>query len=265
MLLHAQRLSVRVLNLATIIPLDEAAILSAAQETGAQVTVEEAPVRDNLGGAEAELTSAHHPVPVERVGFPGFVPTGSIDLLFASFGLTATGITIDQGTTNTKALPVDETGHLLARASDPHDTFFPRPGWAKQSADALWASVRQAIAVIVAQAGSDAIAFRIADAFEAMQPDIGHPLVELLADGGAAANDHLMHVRADLPGRPVVWPDQHDVGALGVAAMALAALDIKAGMSARSAQRFAQRFAPTLPPDICKSQRVAWAQKVATA
>lgn len=90
-LLAGEGIAARVLNMATINPLDEAAVLSAA-ETGAIVTVEEASVRGGLGGAVAELTSANHPVPIERMGFPGFVPTGSVDWLFDHYDLTAQGI-----------------------------------------------------------------------------------------------------------------------------------------------------------------------------
>jgi transketolase len=90
--LKAEGISARVLNMATINPLDEAAVLAAAAETGAIVTVEEASVRGGLGGAVAELTASNHPIPVERVGFPGFVPTGSVDWLFKEFGLSADGI-----------------------------------------------------------------------------------------------------------------------------------------------------------------------------
>lgn len=90
--LAAEGVSARVLNMATINPLDEAEILTAAEETGALVTVEEASVRGGLGGAVAELTSANLPVPLERVGFPGFVPTGSVDWLFNEYGLSADGI-----------------------------------------------------------------------------------------------------------------------------------------------------------------------------
>jgi transketolase len=90
--LKATGVSARVLNMATINPLDETAVLAAASETGAIVTVEEASVRGGLGGAVAELTAANMPVPVERVGFPGFVPTGSVDWLFQEFGLSADGI-----------------------------------------------------------------------------------------------------------------------------------------------------------------------------
>ena len=89
--LATEGIHARVLNMATINPLDEAAVTAAA-DTGAIVTVEEASVRGGLGGAVAEFTAAHQPVPVEMVGFPGFVPTGSVDWLFDHFGLTPHGI-----------------------------------------------------------------------------------------------------------------------------------------------------------------------------
>lgn len=63
----------------------------------------------------------------------------------------------DQGTTNTKAVLVDQTGRILARASCPLRTHSPRPGWAEQSAGEIWTSVQAAIAGIVAQAGDRAI------------------------------------------------------------------------------------------------------------
>lgn len=89
--LKAEGIAARVLNFSTINPLDEDA-LHAATATGAIVTVEEASVRGGLGGAVAEFTAAHKPVPVERVGFPGFLPTGSVDWLFREYGLTPEGI-----------------------------------------------------------------------------------------------------------------------------------------------------------------------------
>ncbi len=90
--LESEGIFARVLNMATISPLDEAAISLAANETGAIVTIEEANIHGGLGGAVAEHTSATTPVPVERMGFPGFVPTGSVEWLFDHFGLTPAGI-----------------------------------------------------------------------------------------------------------------------------------------------------------------------------
>ncbi|MBI2884973.1 MAG: transketolase family protein [Candidatus Omnitrophica bacterium] len=58
----------RVLNLHTIKPIDQAAILSAARETGAIVTAEEHTILGGLGGAVAEVVAQQHPVPMRMVG-----------------------------------------------------------------------------------------------------------------------------------------------------------------------------------------------------
>lgn len=89
--LAADGIAARVLNFSSINPLDETALHGAAA-TGAIVTVEEASIRGGLGGAVAEFSAAHRPVPVERIGFPGFLPTGSVDWLFREYGLTPEGI-----------------------------------------------------------------------------------------------------------------------------------------------------------------------------
>ena len=83
----------RVLNMATVRPLDREAVTQAARETGAIVTVEEHTVYGGLGSAVAEAVVATHPVPVEILGFPGvFAPTGSARFLLDHFGLNAEGI-----------------------------------------------------------------------------------------------------------------------------------------------------------------------------
>lgn len=58
----------RVINCHTIKPLDERAIVKAAKETGAIVTVEEAQVAGGLAGAVCETLALTTPVPVERIG-----------------------------------------------------------------------------------------------------------------------------------------------------------------------------------------------------
>jgi glycerol kinase len=77
-------------------------------------------------------------------------------------------LAIDQGTTNTKALLIDHHGTVLARASVPVTTDYPQPGWAEQSGEAIWASVREAIDGIVAQAGQTIDAIAIANQRETL-------------------------------------------------------------------------------------------------
>ena len=90
--LAAQGIAARVVNMATIAPLDEKAVLAAARDTGAIVTAEEHVVRGGLGGAVAEIVATRHPVPMRILGFDGFQPTGSAEWLMARAGLTADGI-----------------------------------------------------------------------------------------------------------------------------------------------------------------------------
>ncbi|MGE7368912.1 FGGY-family carbohydrate kinase [Neorhizobium sp. NPDC001467] len=58
-------------------------------------------------------------------------------------------IAIDQGTSSTKAALVDATGKIIAKASAPLKSSYPRPGWAEQSAEEIWTSVQAVIADIV--------------------------------------------------------------------------------------------------------------------
>jgi transketolase len=88
-LLAAEGISVRVLDIHTIKPLDEELILKAARETGAIVTSEEASVLGGLGGAVAELVSAKCPVPVVRHGVEDtFGRSGTANAVLEYFGLT---------------------------------------------------------------------------------------------------------------------------------------------------------------------------------
>jgi len=90
-ILAEEGISARVVNMASVNPLDEAAIAAAAA-TGAIVTVEEHSMRGGLGGAVAEIVATTNPVPMRILGFPGFVPTGSAEWLMDHFGLTDSGI-----------------------------------------------------------------------------------------------------------------------------------------------------------------------------
>lgn len=82
----------RVLNMATIAPLDVESIASAAAETSAIVTVEESVSRGGLGGAVAEVVVQSTPVPMRMLGTDTFAPTGSVSHLYEYFALTPAAI-----------------------------------------------------------------------------------------------------------------------------------------------------------------------------
>src|SRR5690242_7789641 len=68
--LKQQGVSVRVINMHTIKPLDKDAILAAAAETRGIVTAEEHHLSGGLGGAVAELLAVEHPTRMRMVGMP---------------------------------------------------------------------------------------------------------------------------------------------------------------------------------------------------
>ncbi|MFL5239579.1 MAG: transketolase family protein [Rhizomicrobium sp.] len=85
-------LQARVLNISSVKPLDDAAIVAAARETGAIITVKEAMIEGGLGAAVAEVVVRNAPVPMRMIGVTGFAPTGSAEFLFDHFGLNSEGI-----------------------------------------------------------------------------------------------------------------------------------------------------------------------------
>ena len=92
-LLAAEGISARVINIATIKPLDKDIIIKAAQETGAIVTAEEHSVIGGLGSAVAEAVCEACPVPVVKLGVNDtFGHSGPAVKLLDEFGLRATNI-----------------------------------------------------------------------------------------------------------------------------------------------------------------------------
>ena len=92
-ILAARGVAARVLNMATVRPLEAEAILMAARQTGAILTCEEHTIFGGLGSAVAEVVVDNHPVPMTRLGVPGvFAPTGSANFLLDHFGMSADAI-----------------------------------------------------------------------------------------------------------------------------------------------------------------------------
>ena len=83
-------ISARVINLATIKPLDEELVLKAAQECGKVITCEEHNIIGGLGEAVCSLLSEKCPTPVRRIGVNDeFGHSGPAGALLKQFGLSA--------------------------------------------------------------------------------------------------------------------------------------------------------------------------------
>ncbi|ASR45820.1 transketolase [Paenibacillus kribbensis] len=88
-LLQQAGVKARVLNMHTIKPLDEEAIIAAARETGGIITVEEHSVFGGLGAAVAEVVVQNQPVPMKVLGIPDEPAiAGKTAEVFEHYGLT---------------------------------------------------------------------------------------------------------------------------------------------------------------------------------
>lgn len=92
-LLKNEGISARVVDMATIKPIDREILIDSAKKTGAIVTAEEHNVLGGLGGAVAEVICETVPVPVLRVGVEDvFGKSGPAVELLHIFGLDAAHI-----------------------------------------------------------------------------------------------------------------------------------------------------------------------------
>ncbi len=91
--LAGQGINARVINMATIKPIDKALVIAAAKETGVIVTVEEHSIIGGLGSAVAETVCEACPVPVVRVGVEDkFGASGPAVQMLKIYGLCAENI-----------------------------------------------------------------------------------------------------------------------------------------------------------------------------
>lgn len=91
--LQAEGLGVRVIEIHTIKPLDEDAVVRAARQTGAVVTIEDHNIIGGLGAAIAEVLGEKCPVRMKRVGIQDrFASSGNPELLYAEHKMSVPDI-----------------------------------------------------------------------------------------------------------------------------------------------------------------------------
>ena len=118
----------------------------------------------------------------------------------------------------------------------------------------------------LARAALEAICYQSRDVLEAMVLDSGIHLETLRADGGAAANDLLMQLQADLLGVPVQRPVITETTALGAAYLAGLAVGFWPDLETIGAQwRAGAEFRPTMPPEGRDALYRGWQRAVERA
>lgn len=91
-ILEREGLSVMVVNVSSLKPIDENLIVECAKAVNRVVTVEDHNINGGLGTSVMEVLSTYYPVKVLRLGMEGFGETGNVDDLFRKYKLNATGI-----------------------------------------------------------------------------------------------------------------------------------------------------------------------------
>jgi len=137
------------------------------------------------------------------------------------------------------------------------------PHWDSFARGAMLGITRGTTAAHIARAALESIAFQVADLLDAMSADCGIALSELRVDGGAAANNTLMQIQADLLGAPVVRPAVTETTALGAAYLAGLAVGVWPSADSLVSQwQLDRRFEPRMPEAASKALRARWAEAV---
>jgi glycerol kinase len=99
-----------------------------------------------------------------------------------------------------------------------------------------------------------------------VQDDSGIPLAELRVDGGAAVNDAMLQLQADLLSVPVVRPKVTETTALGAAYLAGLAVGVWDSEATVSKQwQVDRRFEPAVPEDVAARRRAEWREALERA
>jgi glycerol kinase len=140
------------------------------------------------------------------------------------------------------------------------------PHWDPYARGALLGITRGTTAGHIARAALEGIAFQVADVLTAMEADAGVPLAELRVDGGAAVNDLLMQLQADLIGVPVTRPANPETTALGAAYLAGLAVGVWKDVDDVAGRWRVERvFEPRLDRGQAEERRERWAKAVKKA
>jgi len=138
------------------------------------------------------------------------------------------------------------------------------PHWRAEARGLIAGVTRGTTRAHLARAALEAIALQNVDLVTAMQADAGRPINALRVDGGAAANDLLMQIQADLLGVQIFRPEMVESTALGAAK--LAALGVGLPPVDKGAETARIRvFNPAMAPTVRDAALARWATVVGRA
>jgi glycerol kinase len=157
----------------------------------------------------------------------------------------------------------DSAGVVLV----PAFTGLGSPHWDAYARGGILGLTRGTNRAHIARAALEAIALQSTELLQAMHTDSGLPVAELRVDGGAAANDLLMQLQADLLGIPVIRPEVGETTAQGAADLAALSAgawpNVEELQKSRRALARETRFEPRMSRDWALTKMDAWRAAVA--
>jgi glycerol kinase len=158
------------------------------------------------------------------------------------------------------AASVDDAGGVYLV---PAFTGLGAPYWDPNARGTIVGITRGTGVAELARATLESIAFQVADVLEAMAADAGEQVRTLRVDGGAAANDLLLQLQADLLGVPVERPVVGETTALGAAYLAGLAVGYWDGLEDIATNwALDRRFEPSMPADRREAMLHGWHRAV---
>src|SRR6266850_525724 len=140
------------------------------------------------------------------------------------------------------------------------------PHWDQYARGTITGLTRGTTAAHLARAALEGIAFQVADVLDVMRQDSGIRVEELRVDGGAAANNLLMQIQADILGAPVVRPKVTETTALGAAYLAGLAVGYWKGTDdVKSNWEIERRFEPNMSANDRNHRRSRWNEALGRA
>lgn len=137
------------------------------------------------------------------------------------------------------------------------------PYWDPYARGTIVGLTRGTTSAHIARAALESIACQTVDVIRAQEADSGLALTELRVDGGAAADNLLLQIQADLLGVPVVRPKVTETTALGAAYLAGLAVGYWKSVEAISSQwAVDRRFEPQVSKDEATSRMNEWHRAV---
>lgn len=237
----------------------EPGMIKATYGTGASLVMNtgETPVRSDTG----LLT-------IPAWGLDGKVEYGLEGLIFCS------GVTVQWLRDELRIVyDSEDTEYAARRVPDTNGVYFvpaftglAAPYWDPYARAAIMGLTRGASRNHVIRAALESIAYQICDVISLMEDDSGIKARQIRVDGGAARNNFLMQLQADLLDVPVVRPTIVESTARGAASLAGLAVGFWADRAELSAVYAVERvFTPDMAPERRTAMYAGWKKAVSRA